>query len=171
MNPDVNTRTEGFIEDAHGDEAEVIDEEELNKLKELKDLKKLYRDAFNNLKNKKREAQYTQQAIDNAKQQLVEGFESWYDETFESAAEAAAGNMTSGKNKVRINNYNTHLYRHPVGNWTQCMKTSWSRMTMRNEKELIRTTMPCSISVHERRLPNYMPHKKETICDYLTCLQ
>jgi len=56
MNPDVNTRTEGFIEDAHGDEAEVIDEEELNKLKELKDLKKLYRDAFNNLKNKKREA-------------------------------------------------------------------------------------------------------------------
>ena len=49
MNPDVNTRTEGFIEDAHGDEAEVIDEEELNKLKELKDLKKQYRDAFNRL--------------------------------------------------------------------------------------------------------------------------
>lgn len=59
MNPDINTRTEGFIEDAHGEETEVIDEEELNKLKELKDLKKNYRDVFNSLKNKKREAQYT----------------------------------------------------------------------------------------------------------------
>jgi hypothetical protein len=56
MNPDVNTRTEGFIEDTHGDEAEVIDEEELNKLRELKDLKKQYRDAFSSLKNKKRES-------------------------------------------------------------------------------------------------------------------
>lgn len=67
MNPDINTRTEGFIEDAHGEDAEVIDEEELNKLKELKELKRQYRDAFNSLKNKKSEASYTQQAIDNAK--------------------------------------------------------------------------------------------------------
>jgi len=66
MNPDINTRTEGFIED-HGEDAEVIDEEELNKLKELKDLKRQYRDAFTVLKNKKNEASYTQQAIDNAK--------------------------------------------------------------------------------------------------------
>lgn len=51
MSPDVNTRTEGFIEGA-GDagEDEVIDEAELNKLKELKDLKREYRDAFNRLK-------------------------------------------------------------------------------------------------------------------------
>lgn len=85
MNPDINTRTEGFIDDAHGEDAEIIDEEELNKLKELKELKRQYRDAFTILKSKKNEATYTQQAIDNAKQQLVEGFEAWYDETFESA--------------------------------------------------------------------------------------
>ena len=85
MNPDINTRTEGFIDDAHGEDAEIIDEEELNKLKDLKELKRQYRDAFTILKNKKADAQYTQQAIDNAKQQLVEGFEVWYDETFESA--------------------------------------------------------------------------------------
>ena len=54
MSPDVNTRTDGFIE-AAGDagEDEVIDEAELNKLKELKDLKKEYRDAFNRLKSTK----------------------------------------------------------------------------------------------------------------------
>jgi hypothetical protein len=48
MSPDVNTRTEGFIE-GPGDagEDEVIDEAELNKLKELKELKKEYREAFN----------------------------------------------------------------------------------------------------------------------------
>ena len=100
MNPDVNTRTEGFIEDAHGDEAEVIDEEELNKLKELKDLKKQYREAFNQLKSKKNEASFTQQAIDNAKQQLVEGFEVWYDETFETAADQNTASSGATGSKV-----------------------------------------------------------------------
>merc|ERR550514_761929 len=100
MNPDVNTRTEGFIEDAHGDEAEVIDEEELNK---LKDLKKQYRDAFNQLKSKKNEASFTQQAIDNPKQQLVEGFESWYDETFETAADRnTATSGTTGSKSLKM---------------------------------------------------------------------
>ena len=50
MNPDVNTRTEGFIDDPNGDENEVIDEEELNKIKELKALKNSYREAFTKLK-------------------------------------------------------------------------------------------------------------------------
>lgn len=59
MSPDVNTRTEGFIDEGTAGEDEVIDEAELNKLKELKDLKKAYREAFNSLKNTKKEAQYT----------------------------------------------------------------------------------------------------------------
>lgn len=50
MNPDINTRTEGFIDDPNGDENEVIDEEELNKIKELKTLKNNYREAFIKLK-------------------------------------------------------------------------------------------------------------------------
>lgn len=85
MNPDVNTRTEGFIDDpAGGDENEVIDEEELNKIRELKNLKAEYRKVFNNLKNFKNEATFTANAIDNAKQQLVEGFEQWYEDNFEA---------------------------------------------------------------------------------------
>jgi hypothetical protein len=51
MNPDINTRTEGFIDDPNGgDENEVIDEEELNKIKELKALKNNYRETFQKLK-------------------------------------------------------------------------------------------------------------------------
>ena len=50
MSPDVNTRTQGFEADGGAGEDEVIDEEELNKLKELKDMKKEYRDVFNGLK-------------------------------------------------------------------------------------------------------------------------
>lgn len=87
MSPDVNTRTEGFIDADGGGEDEVIDEAELNKLKELKDLKKQYRDAFNALKNTKKEAQFTAQAIDNAKQQLVQGFEQWYEDNFDLSRE------------------------------------------------------------------------------------
>jgi len=83
MSPDVNTRTEGFIDEGTAGEDEVIDEAELNKLKELKDLKKSYREAFNSLKNTKKEAQYTAQAIDNAKQNLVDGFERWYEDNFD----------------------------------------------------------------------------------------
>ena len=68
MSPDVNTRTQGFEADGGAGEDEVIDEEELNKLKELKDMKKEYRDVFNGLKQTKQETSFTQQAIDNAKQ-------------------------------------------------------------------------------------------------------
>jgi len=57
MNPDINTRTEGFIDDPNGgDENEVIDEEELNKIKEMKELKRQYREIFSKLKNFKRDA-------------------------------------------------------------------------------------------------------------------
>ena len=46
----------------------MIDEEELNKIRELKNLKAEYRKVFNNLKNFKNEATFTANAIDNAKQ-------------------------------------------------------------------------------------------------------
>lgn len=95
MSPDVNTRTENFIEagpDGVGED-EVIDEAELNKLKDLKDLKKAYRDAFNGLKSTKKEAAYTSQAIDNAKQSLVENFEGWYDDNFDTTG---ANSQTEG---------------------------------------------------------------------------
>jgi len=65
MSPDA-TRTQGFVEEGVAED-EVIDEEELNKLKELKDLKKEYREAFNCLKNVKQELTFTQSAIDNSK--------------------------------------------------------------------------------------------------------
>jgi len=42
-----------------GDIAEVIDEEELHRLRELKDLKKQYRDAYKDLKELQNETKFT----------------------------------------------------------------------------------------------------------------
>ena len=48
----------------------------------MKELKRLYRQAFLGLKELKSEASYNQKAIDTAKMQLVADFEVWYSDTF-----------------------------------------------------------------------------------------
>ena len=52
-------------------------------LKEMKDLKKNYRDNYDKLKNLKVEINDIQTNIDNMKQQLLYNFEQWYIEEFE----------------------------------------------------------------------------------------
>jgi len=49
LHPGFTSATDAF-EDIQGDQAEVIDEEELQKLRELKQLKKQYRDSYKELK-------------------------------------------------------------------------------------------------------------------------
>ena len=61
---------------------EIIDEEELKMLQQMKMLKKTYRAAFAELRGAKSSLSQVMQTIDVAKQQLVAGFEAWYDETF-----------------------------------------------------------------------------------------
>ena len=51
----------------------------------MKELKRQYRDSFNQLKELKSEANFIQQAIDNAKTQLVNDFELWYSDNFATA--------------------------------------------------------------------------------------
>lgn len=76
---------EGFLDDDQNEPDEIIDEEELMKLKTMKDLKRQYREAFNELKDLKSEAIFSQNAIDSAKNQLVGDFEGWYHDTFQDA--------------------------------------------------------------------------------------
>jgi len=54
-------------------------------LKEMKDLKKNYRDNYDKLKNLKADVNDIQNNIDNMKQQLIVNFESWYLEEFDAA--------------------------------------------------------------------------------------
>lgn len=68
---------------------EIIDEEELMLLKEMKDLKRNYRDNFDKLKNFKVEVADIQANIDNTKQQLIYNFENWYLQEFEPGGEGA----------------------------------------------------------------------------------
>ena len=62
---------------------EIIDEEELVMLRKMKDLKKIYRDNFGNLKNSKNEFAEGQRQIDTIKEQLISAFEEWYATEFE----------------------------------------------------------------------------------------
>ena len=61
---------------------EIIDEEELGYLQRMKELKKTYRDNYEQLKSLRGEVYYIQQSIDQLKQQLVSAFEDWYIATF-----------------------------------------------------------------------------------------
>ena len=63
---------------------EIIDEEELVLLKQMKDYKKQYRDSFANLKEKKMDLANSQREIDVIKEQLISNFEIWYCEEFEA---------------------------------------------------------------------------------------
>ena len=73
---------------------EIIDEEELVMLKQMKDLKKSYRDSFNRLKAFKSEFSDAQTQIDLIKQRLISEFEGWYAIEFEQpeAAQTQAYN-------------------------------------------------------------------------------
>ena len=65
---------------------EIIDEEELVMLRKMKDLKKIYRDNFAELKNYKTEFAEGQRQIDTIKEQLISAFEEWYATEFDVPA-------------------------------------------------------------------------------------
>lgn len=64
----------------------IIDEEELVMLKEMKDLKRDYRDNFTKLKGLKQDLSNLQDNINSAKEQMIYRFENWYCEEFEAGA-------------------------------------------------------------------------------------
>lgn len=75
--------SEGFGDDDGGVAEEIIDEEELMLLKEMKDLKKNYKENYDKFKNLKEEINDLQTNVDNLKQQLVLSFENWYIDEFD----------------------------------------------------------------------------------------
>ena len=54
-------------------------------LKEMKDLKRNYKDNYDKLKNMKTDSADVQRDIDMVKGQLIVNFEQWYSENFESS--------------------------------------------------------------------------------------
>lgn len=77
----------GFDEDGGVEEGVVIDEEELMLLREMKDLKRSYREDYEKLKQAKVAIADAQGNIDGMKQQIVLDFERWYAEEFETGAD------------------------------------------------------------------------------------
>jgi hypothetical protein len=93
----------GFDDEGAGhDEGLVIDEEELALLREMKDLKRSYRDTYDKLKHVKTNINDSQGNIDGMKQQIVVEFERWYSEEFEAPLEVntfMASSMLTGKHE------------------------------------------------------------------------
>jgi kinesin family protein 6/9 len=63
----------------------VIDEEELMLLREMKDLKRSYRDQYEKLRQVKLSINDAQNNVDSMKLQIVIDFERWYSDEFESS--------------------------------------------------------------------------------------
>ena len=57
----------------------------------MKELKKTYRAAYNELKQVKGVCNQISNSIDQAKQQLVAGFEQWYDDNFDTTGMNTSG--------------------------------------------------------------------------------
>lgn len=70
------------------EEEDVIDEEEYAMIRQLKELKKTYREKFDELKRVKDEINNITLAIDQGKQKLVYDFETWYGERISSVPQA-----------------------------------------------------------------------------------
>lgn len=60
----------------------VIDEEEFNHLKKLKELKATYRENYEDLQNTKSEILYCEKLVNQCRQRLLNEFDSWYTESF-----------------------------------------------------------------------------------------
>ena len=90
LHPGITSHTDGFEESGAAEQAEIIDEDELQRLRELKELKKQYRENFVELKELQKEIRFTQQAIDSQKSKLIGDFEEWYSETFEDERDMLA---------------------------------------------------------------------------------
>jgi len=70
------------FEDDENENEEIIDEEELVMLKDMKDLKRDYRESYSKLKGLKQELSSLQFNIDAQKEQLIFQFENWYADEF-----------------------------------------------------------------------------------------
>ena len=65
----------------------------------MKDLKKVYRENFNELKNLKGDMQDAQSQIDIVKEQLLTKFEEWYRATFDVSGAMGATMVDAGTNE------------------------------------------------------------------------
>lgn len=76
---------------------EIIDEEELSLIQRMKEVKKVYRQNFDALKDVKGQVFYVQQSIDSLKQSLVSAFEDWYLQNFDDGLDEQMSTLVSSR--------------------------------------------------------------------------
>ena len=82
----------------------VIEEDEFNHLKRLKELKAKYRENYEELQNTKSEILYCEKLVSQCRQRLLTEFDSWYMESFLGPDEQITSSV-SGDRKVSREGY------------------------------------------------------------------
>ncbi len=83
------------------DDTEIIDDEEFEYLKRVKDLKQQYRDAYDQLKQNRTEVDYLSRSVDRCREKLILDFETWYQDSFDfsnSSSNSTSSNNLAGSN-------------------------------------------------------------------------
>lgn len=89
------------------EEAEIIDDEEFQYLKKVKDLKQLYREAYDQLKQTRSEVDYLSRVVDRCREKLILDFESWYQDSFDfsgTGSGSSNGNSNAGSSMSLLAN-------------------------------------------------------------------
>lgn len=103
----LNTKTEQRLQDGqvlYENGQPVIDEEEFNHLKKLKELKAKYRENYEELQNTKSEILYCEKLVNQCRQRLLTEFDSWYAESFLGPDEQITSSVP-GVRKVSQNGF------------------------------------------------------------------
>ena len=83
------------------EDEEIVDEEEFGMIKKLKELKKVYRSNFEQLKQAKSNVNSLNKELDDSKQELITAFEKWMEETFEEDVGKAEMTSNMGRSVKR----------------------------------------------------------------------
>lgn len=75
----------------------VIDEDEFQHVKKIKELKAKYRENYNELQNIKSEVTYCEKLVNQCRQRLLSEFDSWYAESFLGPDEQIASSVPGGR--------------------------------------------------------------------------
>jgi len=73
----------------------IISEEEYLEIKRVKDLKKVYRENFEELRVIRAEVSHCQKYVDQCRQRLIQEFDTWYEESYLAGDAPADGAMTA----------------------------------------------------------------------------
>eukprot|EP01112_Ceratiomyxa_fruticulosa_P010632 TRINITY_DN2820_c0_g1_i1.p1 TRINITY_DN2820_c0_g1~~TRINITY_DN2820_c0_g1_i1.p1 ORF type:complete len:954 (+),score=259.19 TRINITY_DN2820_c0_g1_i1:209-3070(+) len=96
------------MQDDNEEDAEIIDEEEFDAIKQLREQKRQYREGYEQLRTVQAEIDTVTRMIDQCRQKLISDFEAWYSLTFYTEEQTNNANNTNNTNNNTNNSNNNN---------------------------------------------------------------